>query len=45
VATGRAAAAEEAAEQVRRARPACVLGPEHVDAVERFVRRARDRGQ
>lgn len=41
VATGRAAAAVDAADQVRRARPACVLGPEHVGAVDRFVRRAR----
>jgi protein-tyrosine phosphatase len=43
VATGRAAAALEAVEQVRRARPAAVLGPELVEAVDRFVHRMRER--
>lgn len=43
VATGRAAAAVEAVEQVRRARPAAVLGPELVEAVDRFVHRMRER--
>jgi len=39
VASGRAAAAAEAVEQVRRARPAAVLGPEFLDALNRFARR------
>jgi protein-tyrosine phosphatase/membrane-associated phospholipid phosphatase len=43
VATGRAPQAAEAADQVRRARPACVLGPDLVDTVDRFVSRVRDR--
>jgi len=45
VATGRAAAAAEAVEQVRRARPAAVLGPEFVEALNRFARRVHDRAE
>ena len=41
VATGRATAATEAIEQVRRARPAVVLGPEVVDALKQFALRGR----
>lgn len=40
VATGRASAAAQAADQLRRARPACVLGPELLDSVDRYARRA-----
>jgi len=45
VASGRAAAAAEAVEQVRRARPAAVLGPEFLDALNRFARRVHDRAE
>jgi protein-tyrosine phosphatase len=45
VATGRAAAAAEAVELVRRARPAAVLGPELVEALNRFARRVHDRAE
>lgn len=41
MATGRAAATSEAIDQVRRARPAVVLGPELVDALEQFALRGR----
>jgi protein-tyrosine phosphatase len=44
VATGRAAATADAVEQVRRARPAVVLAPELVEAVDRFARRTREGG-
>jgi len=45
VATGRAAGAAEAAIQVRRARPTCVLGPELLEAVDRFLGRAPGKAQ
>ncbi|HEX5092686.1 MAG TPA: phosphatase PAP2/dual specificity phosphatase family protein [Burkholderiales bacterium] len=44
VATGRAEGAEQAAEQLRRVRPACVLGPELIDSVGRFAARAAGLG-
>jgi protein-tyrosine phosphatase len=40
LASGRAAGVSEALEQVRRAQPAAVLGPELVEALERFAGRA-----
>ena len=43
LASGRARAVAEAVEQVRRARPTAVLGPEHADVLGRFARRYRDR--
>lgn len=41
VASGRAAGIDEAIEQIRRARPAVVLGPDLIDALAQFARAGR----